>query len=118
RIFGDQIDGTYLAIDTTHAHLNMPASLLWIVGRESSPVRIRFEPPADGTWTTAATQLFPTNDPWTFTAPNLQYLFDSPVELSAQTESRFTVESPDGAGPRPFRVMVHGDASQQDVDAL
>src|SRR5262245_54211412 len=29
RIFGDRIDGTYLAVDTTHAHINMPASLIW-----------------------------------------------------------------------------------------
>src|SRR6516225_6910578 len=25
RIFGDFVDGTYLAIDVTHAHINMPA---------------------------------------------------------------------------------------------
>src|SRR5688572_19029060 len=25
RIFGDRIDGTYLAVDSTHAHINMPA---------------------------------------------------------------------------------------------
>ena len=29
--------------------------------------------------------------PWTFTAPNLQYLMDSPTELSAQTIRTFTV---------------------------
>ncbi len=44
----------------------------------------------------AATQLFPTDDPWTFTAPNLQYLMDSPTELSAQTIRTFTVRNPDG----------------------
>src|SRR6476659_11215517 len=25
KVFGDRIDGTYLAIDGTHAHINMPA---------------------------------------------------------------------------------------------
>src|SRR6266545_7340860 len=25
KVFGDRVDGTYLAIDTTHAHINMPA---------------------------------------------------------------------------------------------
>ena len=25
RVFGDRVDGTYLAVDTSHAHVNMPA---------------------------------------------------------------------------------------------
>src|SRR5215207_8454603 len=29
RVFGDRVDGTYLSVDATHAHLNMPASLMW-----------------------------------------------------------------------------------------
>ena len=28
KIFGDRVDGTYLAIDNTHAHMNMPATFL------------------------------------------------------------------------------------------
>ncbi len=34
RLFGDRVDGTYLAVDSTHAHLNMPATLLWAEGLE------------------------------------------------------------------------------------
>jgi predicted metalloprotease with PDZ domain len=117
RIFGDHADGTYMAVDTTHAHLNMPAAFLWGVGFEARPIRITFRPPADAGWTVAATQLMPTADPWTFTAPNLQYFLDSPVELAALVTSRFTVASP-GGGTREFRVMAHAAASQADVDAL
>jgi predicted metalloprotease with PDZ domain len=117
RIFGDHADGTYMAVDTTHAHLNMPAAFLWGVGFEARPIRITFRPPADAGWTVAATQLIPTADPWTFTAPNLQYFLDSPVELAALITSRFTVASP-GGGTREFRVMAHAAASQADVDAL
>ena len=32
RIFGDHADGTYMAVDTTHAHLNMPATFMWAIG--------------------------------------------------------------------------------------
>ena len=32
RVFGDRIDGTYLAVDATHAHINMPAALMWARG--------------------------------------------------------------------------------------
>ena len=37
RIFGDHADGTYMAVDTTHAHLNMPAAFMWAAG--STPGR-------------------------------------------------------------------------------
>jgi len=116
RIFGDHVDGTYMAVDTTHAHLNMPAAFMWGVGLDTRPIRITFHPPPASGWT-AATQLLPTADPWTFTAPNLQYFLDSPVELARLITSDFEVTGPDG-GRRSFRLAVHADTSQADVDAL
>ena len=39
KVFGDHLNGTHLAIDSTHAHMNIPASLMWARGFESRPVR-------------------------------------------------------------------------------
>ncbi len=117
RIFGDHVDGTYMAVDTTHAHLNTPAAFLWGVGLDARPIRITFRPPAGSDWDGAATQLLPTADRWTFTAPNLQYFLDSPVELARLIVSEFQVDSPSG-GARTFRLAVHADTSQADVDRL
>ena len=114
KIYGDHVDGTYLAIDPTHAHMNMPATLMWVRGLESRPVRVTFVPPSSGGWV-PATQLFPTGDPWTFTAPNLQYLMDSPTELSAQTIRSFTVRNPDGKA-FTIRAAVHHDATNTEID--
>src|SRR5690242_15803448 len=50
RIFGDYADGTYMAVDTTHAHLNMPATFLWAIGLETRPIDITFAPPAGSGW--------------------------------------------------------------------
>jgi predicted metalloprotease with PDZ domain len=116
RVFGDQADGTYLAVDTTHAHMNMPATFLWAAGLEDRAIRITFAPPAASRWT-AGTQLFPTTDPLAFTAPNLQYFMDSPTELAPWVTSTFEVPNADGT-PARFRVMTHGDGAQADVDAL
>jgi len=116
RIFGDRADGTYLGIDTTHAHINMPAAFLWIEGLENRSMRVTFTPPAASSWE-VGTQLFPTPDPYTFTAPNLQYFMDSPTELSDFVMSTFSVPNTDGT-PADFRVVVHGDGSQADVDEL
>ena len=33
-IFGDRCDGTYLAVDATHAHMNTPATFVWARGLE------------------------------------------------------------------------------------
>jgi predicted metalloprotease with PDZ domain len=116
KIFGDYPDGTYMGVDTTHAHLNIPATFLWAMGHESRPLRIRFQPPAGVNWT-VATQLFPTSDRWTFTAPNFQYFMDSPTELAPFLWNTFTV--PRAAGPpATIRLAVHAEATQADVDEL
>ena len=114
KIYGDHVDGTYLAIDPTHAHLNMPATMMWARGMEGRAVRVTFVAPKALAWV-PATQLFPTSDPWTFTAPNLQYLMDSPTELSAQTIKTFTVAGPDGT-ERTIRVALHHDAGDAEVN--
>lgn len=116
KIFGDRGDGTYVAVDNTHARLNIPASFMWAVGLESRPVRITFVPPADSGWK-IGTQLFPTNDPQTFTAPNMQYFMDSPTELSNFGLRTFTVKNQDGASYQ-IRVAAHHDGSDANLDAL
>lgn len=114
KLYGDHVDGTYLAIDPTHAHMNMPATLLWARGFDRRAVRITFQPPKGSSWV-PATQLFPTDDPWTFTAPNLQYLMDSPTELSAQTIRSFKVRNPDGK-EFTIRTAIHHDAGDREID--
>ncbi len=106
KVFGDRLDGTYLSVDSTHAHMNMPASLMWARGLERRPVSVTFDAPAH--WK-IATQLHATADPRTFTARNLQYLIDSPTELSAFTWRTFTLE-------REFRIALHHDGSDGDAD--
>ena len=115
RIYGDRVDGTYLAIDDTHAHLNMPASLLWGVGMEARPATVRFIPPAERDWR-VATQLYPSDDPLTFTAPNLSYLLDSPVEFSAFGDRSFIVTDPSDSAYAPtFRVAVHHEGTEAEL---
>ena len=114
KVFGKQVDGTYLAVDTSHAHMNMPAALMWARGLHDRPARVTFAVPAGSGWT-PATQLFASSDPWTFTAPNFQYLMDSPVELSEHSLRSFTVTNPDGR-TLTIRAAIHHDAAEADVD--
>ena len=80
-LYGDRTDGTYAGIDQQHAHLNLPAALCYATGLEGRQAEIKFDLPA--TWK-VATQLRAAADKATFTAPNMQYLMDSPVSLGAQ----------------------------------
>jgi predicted metalloprotease with PDZ domain len=78
-LFGDRLDGTYLAVDNTHAHLNMPATFLWAHGMEARPIELTVILP-EPDWK-IATQLRPTAQSHRFEAPNLHYFLDSPTEI-------------------------------------
>ena len=52
-------------MDSTHAHMNIPATLMWARGFEMRPARVTFVPPPGQQWR-VATQLYPTVDPYTF----------------------------------------------------
>ena len=114
KIFGDRVDGTYLAVDSTHAHMNMPATLMWARGLERRPATVRFEQPGGVRWQ-VATQLFPGENAHTFTAPNLQYLLDSPTEFSAFALRTFTVD--DGARKPVFRIAMHHEGTEEELNA-
>ena len=68
KVFGDRTDGTYLGVDSTHAHVNMPAAIMWARGLELRPITIRFEPPTGTSWQ-VATQLLPGSDQYTTQRP-------------------------------------------------
>ena len=118
RVFGDRTDGTYLSVDATHAHMNIPASLMWARGFENRPVRLTFEQPTGRTWR-VSTQLYPTSDPLTFTAPNFHYLMDSPTEFSNHLVQTFSVPNPASPGTAPtFRIALHHDGTEAEASAF
>jgi len=119
KIFGDRTDGTYLGIDDIHAHINIPAALMFARGWFERPARLTFVQPPGKTWK-VATQLFPTDDPLVFTAPNIHYLMDSPTDFSNFMLRTFTVD--DGQkrnGPPPtFRIALTHDGTEAEADAF
>ncbi|HEX8030079.1 MAG TPA: PDZ domain-containing protein [Vicinamibacterales bacterium] len=119
KVFGDRTDGTYLGIDDMHAHINIPAALIFARGWFERPARVTFVQPPGKKWK-VATQLFPTSDPLVFTAPNIHYLMDSPTDFSNFMLREFTVD--DGqkrAGPPPtFRIALTHDGTEAEADAF
>jgi predicted metalloprotease with PDZ domain len=117
RLFADRIDGTYAGVDATQAHLNLPATLVWAKSFETRPARLTFVPPPDVTWTVAS-QLYATDDPLVFTAPNLAYLLDSPVQFGPQTMRTFqvAVNAAAAAPQATIRVALRHDGTEAEVD--
>jgi len=113
KIYGDRVDGTYLAVDATHVHMNMPAAIMWARGLDDRAATISFLPPdaaVAGRGWTIATQLHPGSTPLDFTAPNLQYLIDSPLEFGPVAVRQFSVDR------HTFRFAAHHTGTDDELN--
>jgi predicted metalloprotease with PDZ domain len=113
-LYGDHADGTYTGIDLTHGHLNMPATFVWARGLEARPMELTVHVPEGSGWR-VATQLAPTDDPYRFTAPDLDYWMDSPTEVSDFWETSWQVQGPDG--PETIRIALHHTGTDAEAEA-
>lgn len=111
-LYGDHADGTYVGIDRSHAHLNMPAAFAWARGLEARPVELSVRVPEGSGWR-VATQLAPTADPARFTAPDVAYFLDSPTEVSDFWETSWEVPGPDG--PQTVRIALHHQGTEAEA---
>jgi len=115
-IFGDRCDGTYLAVDNTHAHINMPATFIWARGLEKRPIEITFTKPKHD-WQ-IATQLAPTKKPEIFSAPDLEYFMDSPTEISDFQLRQWSLGVNGVVVAGEIRLALHHDGSDAEVDSF
>ena len=106
-LFGDRTDGTYAGIDSTHAHFNMPATFVWARGYENKPSFFTFNIPESSQWK-IATQLLPQAD-GRWSAPDLQWMMDSPVEISNYKMPEWKVEN------ATFRMALHLPGTEEDA---
>ncbi|HZY40069.1 MAG TPA: PDZ domain-containing protein [Mucilaginibacter sp.] len=114
-LFGNWTDGTYTSIDLSHAHFNMPATFMWVVGKDEGqrPVKFEFNDLDKYGWK-VATQLRHDGDN-IYSAPNLQYMMDSPTELSNFKETSWDVVNTDGKSEK-INLTVHSDDPQPVID--
>ena len=112
-LFANHTDGTYASIDPSHAHLNMPAAFMWIPGQEKRPIQFQFNDLDKYNWK-VATQLKHENGN-VYSAPDMQYMMDSPTELSNYKINSWDVKNTDGKTEK-INLSVHSDDSQAVVD--
>jgi predicted metalloprotease with PDZ domain len=114
-LFANWTDGTYASIDPSHAHLNMPAVLLWVANakQEERPIKFEFNDLDKYGWK-VATQLKHEGSN-IYSAPNMQYMMDSPTELSNFKESSWDVINTDGKKER-INLTIHSNDDQATID--
>ncbi|HJP63744.1 MAG TPA: PDZ domain-containing protein [Mucilaginibacter sp.] len=111
-LFGNWTDGTYTGIDPSHAHLNMPATFMWVIGQDKRPLRFEFNDLDKYGWKVAS-QLKHEGDN-IYSAPNMQYTMDSPTELSAYKVSSWEVNN-NGKNEK-INMAIHSDDDQSVID--
>ncbi len=112
-LYANWVDGTYAGIDLSHAHLNMPATFMWALGLEKRPVKFEFNDLDKYGWK-VATQL-KHEGASVYSAPNLQYMMDSPTELADIKRSTWEVVNTDGK-KETLHLTTHSVDAQPVID--
>lgn len=109
-LFANHGDGTYAQIDETHAHLNLPATFIYMKALENDEIEVTFNVRNDLNWKVATQLKHQQNN--TYYAKDFQYLMDSPVEIADFRTRSFDVDG------QNIVLALHDDAAtDEQIDA-
>lgn len=114
-LFGNHMDGTYVGIDASNAHLNMPAAFMWVVGMDKRALTFKFNDLDKYGWK-VATQLKPQSGN-IYSAPNFQYMMDSPTSLAPYKKYSWDIANADGK-KQAIHLTSHSDDDQATIDGF
>lgn len=106
-LFANRGDGTYSQVDDTHAHLNMPATFMFVEGLDHRPIEVTFEARKDLNWKVATQLKQESNN--TYSAPDLQYFMDSPTEIADFKMKEFTLDG------QTIQFVLHDDSATPEL---
>jgi predicted metalloprotease with PDZ domain len=112
-LFANWTDGTYASVDPSHAHLNMPAAFMWVLGQDKRPVKFEFNDLDKYGWKVSTQLKYEGAN--VYSAPNLQYMMDSPTELANYKIASWDVVNTDGKKEK-INISVHSDDDQAAID--
>ncbi|MFT5942437.1 MAG: putative metalloprotease with PDZ domain [Sediminicola sp.] len=112
-LFANRGDGTYSQIDETHAHLNIPATFMFVPELIDRNITVDFKVREDLNWK-VATQLAKVSGNM-YSAPNLHYFMDSPTEISNYSLREFEVGSNNKKQTVQFVLHHNGTETEFDI---
>ncbi len=107
-LFANRGGGTYAQVDETHAHLNMPATFMYMPSQANKAMQVTFIPRKDLNWK-IATQLKQLENN-TYYARDLQYFMDSPTEISNHSVRSFEVDK------QTINFVLHHNGTEAELD--
>ncbi|WP_299212411.1 PDZ domain-containing protein [uncultured Dokdonia sp.] len=107
-LFANRGDGTYTQIDETHAHLNMPATFMYMPSLADKGMQVTFKPRKGLDWK-VATQLEKKSN-YVYYAADLQYFMDSPTEISNHSIRSFKVDK------QTINFVLHHNGTEAELD--
>jgi predicted metalloprotease with PDZ domain len=106
-LFADRADGTYAQVNSEHAHLNIPATFMFLRQYKDREIIVNFDLKQLKDWK-VATQLKEI-DSDTYSAPNHYYFMDSPIEISNHDLLSWNHNN------QTIQMAIHHDTSQEDI---
>jgi len=107
-LFANRGGGTYAQIDETHAHLNIPATFMYVPSLAKDEITVTFNTDTHPDWK-IATQLKPLKGN-TYYAKDLQYFMDSPTEISNHSIRSFEVDK------QTVHFVLHHNGTEAELD--
>ena len=108
-LFANRGDGTYAQVDETHAHLNGPATFMFVPELSDEGFEVTLNVREDLNWK-IATQLKHESGN-TYYSKDLQYFMDSPIEISNFKKRSFQVDN------QTINFVLHDDdASEENLN--
>lgn len=112
-IFANRADGTYPGFDLVQAHIQPQGTFMYARGLEARKIKLVIHK-LDPSWT-VATQLVGDKNGEVFTAPGMQYFFDSPTHVGAIQWREWQETS--GGRTQTIRAAVDDPAPATSIDA-
>src|SRR5579864_2011042 len=109
KVFGNDLNGSFSQIDSTHANLNGASIYMYVTGHKPDPVTLTIEAP-NGWKVYSGFSLSP--DERSFRGPNYDRLIDTPIEISPECQAEQFTE-----GGKTIRVVVHDYEPEEDSDS-
>ncbi|HUI41013.1 MAG TPA: PDZ domain-containing protein [Terriglobia bacterium] len=106
QVYGNDLNGSFSQIDSTHANLNGASVFMYVSGHKPDPIQLTVEAPEG--WKIVGGYSLDIGQR-SFEAPNYDRLIDTPLEISPSV----TVDSFTDHG-KTFRVAVHDFGSDED----
>src|SRR5215469_15254967 len=79
QVFGNDLNGSFSQIDSTHVNLNGASIYMYVAGHKPDPIALTIDAPAG--WKTVSGYSLDTDKP-NFQVPNYDRLIDTPLEIS------------------------------------